>query len=523
MSTVSGKEFFGNKPGQVIESASSPAFSIPSKEERKSLFERMRQSVSENLETTRQQTSQAVEAQSKGEQGLLETAGQVTGSTLGFVSRAIGDALVGGVKAITPDAVEEKIKQEFIKSFQNMADSPENDPRLGPIGDVIGAVKAGVQAWENIKETDRSLARDFRAVGQLGGFILDWIGGKAAKEGVETAVKAGKEGVETAVETSIKTGKNLVNDVTQIAGKKIEKVVTRPLPKPVETVLRETPAKQFDDYAEAARKATTNYKNPTPLELVGQRAQSALDTVQRKLKSLGQQKSSVMSRAAVGNKPAGNIALKFRKSLTNYIKGKTAVEGDSKLMRDVLSEAENLGNNPAAKDVDRFIDFAQDRIYTGGRDLTVPVTDETTAQLRRFVGELNENLKSQLPDSYRNLNDKYAKMVDVRNELNVKLGKEGERGGSLMKRVFSPSDARTKQLFEEVRQLTGVDLVNEATIARFVMETVGDARQASLLEQLQLPSSLSKSGMIDFLLEKATSKFNTPEDILRRAREMTMQ
>jgi hypothetical protein len=186
-----------------------------------------------------------------------------------------------------------------------------------------------------------------------------------------------------------------------------------------------------------------------------------------------------------------------------------------------MTEAKRLGNNPSAKDVDKFIDFVQDRIYSAKRDLSVPVTDDVEKILRPLTGQLNESLKSQLPNSYRNLNKKYSNMVDVRNELNSKLGYEAEKGGSLMKRVFSPSDARTKELFAEIEKITGIDLVDEATVARYVMESVGDARQASLLEQLQLPE-LPSRGLIDFLFKKATQGFNTPEAKIKRARELTL-
>lgn len=198
------------------------------------------------------------------------------------------------------------------------------------------------------------------------------------------------------------------------------------------------------------------------------------------------------------------------------------MEGDTKLFNDIATEATKLGDNPTAKQVDNFIDFVQDRIYTGGRDLTVPITDEATGVLRQMTGQLNEALKTQLPESYRGLNSKYADMVGIRNELNTKLGREGEKGGALMKRVFSPSDANTKKLFEDVKALTGVDLVDEATLARFMMEVAGDTRQASMLQQLDLPSP-TKAGILNWLAERFAKSFNTPEEKLRRARELIGQ
>lgn len=536
---VSGKQFFGGQPGKVVQPANAPTLNIPSKEERKSLWESLKSAVADSaVKATRDVVSDVKESAGKrvegvkksverlrsGEQGVKDTVAQYVGQGAGFVGDVAGSAIVRGAQAITPDQVEKAI----VEKGKQFLETPTGQKAL----EVVGQGMEAYNSWKSEHPVD---AANLEAIVNVASLIPIGKGAKIVKEGAEAAVTAGvdvvKEGAEAVVGVGVKamdaTADAARSAVKGVDGKGvsgvIEKVVAKPVPKPVETVLREIPATQFDEYADVARKATLSYKNATPLEMAGKKAQKALDTVQRKLNAIGTQKGSVMAKAAVGNKPMGNIVVKFRQSLDNFLKGKTAVEGDSKLIKDVMLEAKRLGDNPAAKDVDKFIDFVQDRIYTGGRDLSVPITDETTASLRKIVGELNESLKSQLPESYRGLNGKYSKIVDIRNELNLKLGKEGEKGGSLMKRVFSPSDARTKELFQEVKDLTGVDLVNEATLARFVMEALGDARQTSLLEQLQLPSSVSPSGFLDYLRNKAVEGFNKPEDILRRAREMTVQ
>lgn len=299
---------------------------------------------------------------------------------------------------------------------------------------------------------------------------------------------------------------------------KVTDLVAPKIPKAVESALKETPQDMFDRYANIANKATESNKNPTPLEEAGNRAGQALDTIQRKLNGIGDQKSSILKQAGVGDKPVGNIVTKFRQGLDNYLSGKTAIEGDSKLVRDISSEAKKLGSNPTANQVDKFIDFAQDRIYSGARDLTVPVTDATTGAIRRLVGQLNTSLKGKLPSTYSDLNAKYADMVGTKNELNTKLGAEGEKGGALMKRVFSPSDANTKKLFAKVQKITGIDLVNEATIARYLQQLSGDVKQASMLEQLQLPKMTDVPNSIMKGLQK---HFATPEKMVQRARSLT--
>lgn len=433
---------------------------------------------------------------------------------VGNVARVTGE-LVGKPLMAGVSAVGDELKK--VPAIQDILGTESVDRIRTGITNIVGRI-------DQFKKTDPNLAKDLEAVVEIGGLLL-----MGASKPVTGALKYGEEslvGAKNSFTQGIKNTVKNIEDVPETLLNKtsglVEKAVAKPLSKPVETVLRGTSSKKFDEYVKIAQEATTSFKNQTPLEYAGKQAQQALDTIQRKLSSIGSQKSSVINQASVGNKPVGDIVTKFRQSLNNYIGGKTTVEGDTKLIRDIMEEAKNLGSNPKAKDVDKFIDFVQDRIYTGKGNLTIPVTNETTASIRRLVGELNSELKNKLPKSYSNLNDQYSSLVELRNELNLKLGVGGEKGGSLMKRVFSPSDAGTKELFESVKEITGIDLVDEATLARFVMESVGDARQANLLEQLQLPN-LSTRGLADFLLEKATAKFNTPEDILKRARELTIQ
>jgi hypothetical protein len=409
----------------------------------------------------------------------IEYVGEKAGDIVSWLGEKIGDT---------------KKAQDFITQHPEAAKTLEKIANVGASsGEIAGNILVADQAVKGIKKTAEYVPKAADLVKE---------GGEKLKTGVAGIYKQAKE-------------------VSMKPAKGIEKMIEKPLPKPVENVISETPVAKFDEYINTAKNAVESYKNTTPLELAGEKAQDALLKIQDKLSQYGKLKSGSVS--TFGDKPVGTIATKFKQSLESIKNQKTLIGGDSKLVDELIGGAKNLGNNPSALDVDKFVDFVQDKLYTSTRDLTVPVTDSTTGAIRKVLGEMNKGLKSNLPASYSRLNDLYSKLIDIRNELNTKLGKEGERGGSLMKRVFSPSDANTKKLFESVKNETGVDLVNEATLARFAMETMGDARQASLLEQLNLPSSLSKKGLLDFIWDKATESVNTPEKIIERARAKTKQ
>ena len=422
-------------------------------------------------------------------------------------------------------------EEDFANVVEELVGGVRGERKMGTLGKTL----QGLGAPENLAEgVDIAIDLPLISLG-LSRNIAKTISEQAGKTGVEALKLLDKpiseflpEATRKILEKDLfKVPKEATGGLKELAetGKEkavggIKKLLEQPLPKQTETALKETKTEVFDRYVEQGKKASVSFKEKTPLETAGERAGEALDQIQRKLNNIGQSKQQVLDQAAVGNKPVGNIAVKFRQELQNTLKNKTSIEADQKVYNDILSEAQKLGDNPKAKEVDKFIDFVQDRIYSASRELTVPVSGDVEKILRPITGKLNESLKSQLPESYRNLNKQFSDLVGVRDELNTKLGKEGERGGSLMKRVFSPSDARTKELFAEVLKETGIDLTDEATIARFVMETMGDARQKSLLEELKLPK-MSSGGILEFLARMIRERFNRPEEVLKRARELT--
>lgn len=299
-------------------------------------------------------------------------------------------------------------------------------------------------------------------------------------------------------------------------------VLFKETPAPVATALKETQTNSFKNYVQLAKDATQSNKAPTPLEFAGSRATEALKTIDQQLKAINIQKSALLDKPKWANHQVGDVASSFATGLEKRLSSTKLVAGDEALVTKVQEEVAKLGSNPTAKQVDKFIDYAQKLIYSSNRDLTLPVTGEGEGILRPLIGQMNSALKKRLPTSYTNLNASASQLYDVIGELNTKLGKDSERAGALMKRVFSPSDANTKALFEKVNKLTGIDLVNEATVAKYAMELFGDVRQKSLLSDLGiLAKGNNPSGMIEKMLAWAHDHLNTPEMQAERATALT--
>jgi hypothetical protein len=449
-------------------------------------------------------------------QGAGEEVRNAATDTSGSVLKNATGMVAAGFNAI-PKVASEFLPEIARKGLNKVGEG--FDSAINFLGEKLGNVPAVHNFVINHPEAAKTLVDSLQTVKNVGDTAWDTL----VAEDIAGGAKKGINGIKNVATKASEGASNLAAAGTEAVsglGGKFSTLAEKPIPAQVQSALKGTSAATFDEYANTAKAATESFKNPTPLEMAGEKAQGALNDIQGQVDQIGKLKRGSIE--TFGDKPVGTSAKKFVQGLEREIKSGNLIEGDSKMARNMIEKAKALGNNPSAKAVDEFIDYAQDELYSGKRNLSVPVTDSTTGMLRKYIGQLNDDLKSQLPEAYGKLNDMYSEKIGVRNELNSKLGAEGEKGGSLMKRVFSPSDAGTKKLFSKVQELTGVDLVNEATMARFMMETFGDARQVSMLEKLQLPN-LSERGILTLAKDLIAKHLNTPEKILKRARQLTNQ
>lgn len=257
--------------------------------------------------------------------------------------------------------------------------------------------------------------------------------------------------------------------------------------------LKKTTKPEFDSMVDIGRKAMEADGNITPYEKVGNDIIEGLKQVKDRAGSIGQAKSQVMEQAKIGYTKVGNIAQKSALNIQKAFSGVKLDPSDTKMIREFQDTLKGLGSNPSLRDVDAAIDLLQDRLYKAGRSNVLEISDRITGKLKSELGALNGQVKTLGGESYAKLNKEYGDAMDIVRELNARLGKEGSNAGALIKRLFSPSDARTKELFKELQKLTGKDYFKDARLAKFVMEALDDPRAKSLLEELPSPTGLIKS------------------------------
>lgn len=273
------------------------------------------------------------------------------------------------------------------------------------------------------------------------------------------------------------------------------------------TILKETPREKFDEYFNAARAASTDSRKLTPLEVVGDKLSELTKQLQKKKEMTGKRKSEYVEGTRFGFNAfdTGPVVNKLT-SLNNSL----SIEGDKKLVGGLITKAKGV---KTVRSADKFIDNVQEILYRGNKDLTIPTGSSVEKQLRGIISEMNNRLKSQLPKEYGTLNTKYSNLLKATTSLNRALGEKVEgvsiNGASLIKQFFSPSGRRSKELFEFIKNETGVDLAQDATLAKFTMELFDDVRAKSLLEGIPR----SASGLIDKVIDFGVDKTGAGEKL----------
>lgn len=437
-------------------------------------------------------------------------------SSTAIVPKAIGDTVFSAIKYVLPKSFKENIKS-FIYTVAN---NPEiKDKIIEPLNNFAKNNPQQAQAVQDLLDIASVIpttkATELGITGVKKGVI----------SGVESSTKLGKQ----AVKISNESVSGLKNTGTKLLNKSTDLVT--PIESGVKTVLSKPEVKlpKLVEYEKSAKEALKDYSKPTPLELAGDKANNALGLIKKKLDLIGGKKSAITKE--IGSINTGNIVNEARDNMRSLLKDRTGIQftdngvfknapgrlntisdaKDIKMIRDIDFKLKQLSKNPTLQKVDDSIDWFQDALYKRGTMTAIPVNKKVEGIIKQTIGDLNRKLKTIGGEKYSLANTSYKKTKEIFDTLNKALGQEGNKGASLMKQLFSPNSTAPRKLFEQVKELTGIDLVDEATLAKFVMENVGDVRQASLLEQVikgNIPSS--SRGLIQIAAEKTIGKLQNP-------------
>lgn len=259
-------------------------------------------------------------------------------------------------------------------------------------------------------------------------------------------------------------------------------------------------------YFEAARKAVNedgspNPRSKTPIEIEGDDAVNTIKLLRTKMSEAGKAKSdlvkveatkgSIFKAEGLSEQYANLIEERLGARIVTDVDGnsqlvdalgrksKVTEASDAKIILDTMKELEDL-NGASVQIADDIVDRLQGRVtYKAGALAPGKATENTVKAMAKTV---NDSLKDQLPKDYKKLNAEYKVLRELVNWADKNMGPEQVRAGSLIKRMFSPSDAGTKKAFALIKALTGKDHIAGGVLAMEAMRSVGDPRARSLLE-----------------------------------------
>lgn len=403
----------------------------------------------------------------RGEISPVETGVRVVGDVAGSVGDVVGAAL-------SPQ-IEKLAQKEWAKpAFEKLAQGME-----------------AYEEWKNSSELNRRTAEMIEGVVNIADLAGATAGAKVTAK--TTARVAGK--VATEVADTVGDVASYVKRTAPELGEKVAKKLASEPSEQVKTILRESSTTKLDDYIETARRHSLDQRELSGFEKVGEKISESAKQLQSQLSSIGKQKTAILQKAKTG---LAEFTEAPRKAILEVMKLE-----DSPIKNQIIQKLKSIKTK---LDADKVIDEIQDMIYTGGRDLTIPTGSKLEKQLRGIIGKLNEELKNSLPPAYRNLNAQYAEKIKVLDSLNRALGETVEgvsvRGASLVKQFFSPSATKTKELFEYIKKTTGIDLAQEATLAKFAEELFDNPNVKSLLSGIPKSRSGAIDKIVDFTVEK---------------------
>ena len=373
-----------------------------------------------------------------------------------------------------------------------------------------------------------------RAVGDVGNVLL----GGAAIAGTLTAPGVANTITKTGFKTVDNVFSSIPKPVFNLKAPRVGELINKyraqlsDIDPRYETVLKQQQDPQkVMAYFDQAEKAAADTSLPMATKLASDEAVKAFKAIDSAASEAGKLKSELLDSIAT-TKISGNIAGGAIDNVKSTISQRYGINIDSegsisqvpgrmmsvdaksqKLISEYVGMLRQLGQSPSARQLDDFVDASQRMLYKQSSPNLLDVADEPViAFLKQQTGEINTQLKKNVDDTLRSqgkltdnqptftsLNETYGRLLDINNNLNKRLGVEGDKGASLMKSLFSPQTGEpTRRLFQEIKDATGIDLFEEATLAKFAMESSGDTRSMSLLQEIDaLAGDVSKINFME--------------------------
>lgn len=389
--------------------------------------------IAKSAETRADKFNEIDQAERSGEQGTLRSLFQKFGEGAGFAGDTIFHILKGAGKAVLPQKTEEDIGGGVKAVAEKVAAAP--------------GVAEMTAFYENLKQTDPALARDFEAVVNTGLLGVDLAtigaGGQAAKTATKVAARAADiagDGAEVATKGAARVAAEIQGKMTGTSQETIAQGFDA----------ARRGGQELDEYTKALRGETS------PEELVT-RLREGIDRISTEktqnfgdmLKSIGGERVDTASIRADVQTELGKVGVKvtddgkldfsgskFRtvpaaQSKLQAMYDEVANLGDEQTVlgidtsRQALKALELAGDDASARTANMVITAAKNRVADAGKK--VPGYREALLKFgedAEFLDELNRSLsstdKATIDTAYRKL----ATALKTNNEQRMRLLQE---------------------------------------------------------------------------------------------------
>lgn len=465
--------------------------------------------------------------------GILQTAGDVAKAGLG----AVGDLVIGAGKAILPQETEDKVKDtvsnlvnRFIETNfggEGQAESPEA---------LWEGSRLKSEFWEKLTDEQKENVKATTNIVEAG---LSTTGAgvvkEVAEEGLEQGIRQGAKALGK-IDEGIKNlqSNKLFNQSTQkltpearistpeAPVKSLDELATRADSSFKETLskaeseapkitiveklagIRPDIKKQISgkedylaQYFDVSKARNLDVNNPTPLEVAGQQVSDARDLLASQLNDVGSDIGKFRQKAKnlrANNEQVVNIEKSFNDELSKLnltvnngviekVAGKvskTKAKGDIKALQELFDEFKNVKQNPT---LENLIDFRS--LVDGKINFNKLSKDASNS-----IDPLSRNVRKRIADEGASIVGKeqagklteYSNLIDDLNEISSYVDRKAG-GEFLLKRVLSERGGAPRDLIRRVKERTGIDLMDDAVMARIATDVIGNDAQKGLFRQ----------------------------------------
>lgn len=284
-------------------------------------------------------------------------------------------------------------------------------------------------------------------------------------------------------------------------------------------------------YNQAAKSHATDVRTPSVENVAADNLDQAAEKIAQKTRTAGQEVGQ--AKLANGKVPLGdasNVATDF----ANEVKQRYGLEITSDPNGHVnVTPTDRLRQIPPA-DVSRIQTLAQqlNQLGTGARagdavDVIANIDDDlnysksaygkSVSPIDQLFGETREDLNKVLRSSAPTLadaNDRFSQLKTLQGTIAETAGNKLQRGELLMQRMFSNKSQDSLELFDAIKDETGIDLTKHAVLAKNAIDNYGSKADKSLLEQMIMGAAKGKGRALDMALSAGQAglrKIFTPE------------